>query len=382
MTTQYQARHPSYHMGYYYLNNRLREEIANGNVSEVKGPDGLSLYCYTRQCAYNRNWNPTTRVARGLILDHEAQEIRATPFPKFFNYGEIGHDDIPRGVPFRVYEKVDGSMVTVFQHKGRWLTATKGSFQSDQAKWAADQLAECKAGNHLVPGTTYVMEAVYPENRIVVKYNFSGLVLLGAFARDGHEWDYKDVAALSKKLGCWYAEEIPSHSCLDHLTVKAASLGADQEGWVVRFDDGYRLKIKGDEYCRLHRLVSRVTPLAVWEAVKNGESETTLQEIPEEFRADFCAIRSLLFVRAGVIYDGLNRLNQETKGWTDKELGLKLDELDPQLRKLIFPYRKGGGRLSGPALDSLYNMIRPTGNVLEGYTPSTAMNRFQEAKDE
>lgn len=138
MTTQYQVRHPSFHMGYYYLNNRLQEEVANGNVAEVKGPDGLSLYCYTRKCAYERNWNPTTTVARGIILDHEAQEIRATPFPKFFNYGEIPHEEVPRGVPFRVFEKVDGSMVTVFQHKGRWLTATKGSFQSDQAKWAAD----------------------------------------------------------------------------------------------------------------------------------------------------------------------------------------------------------------------------------------------------
>lgn len=382
MTTQYQVRHPSFHMGYYYLNNRLQEEVANGNVAEVKGPDGLSLYCYTRKCAYERNWNPTTTVARGIILDHEAQEIRATPFPKFFNYGEIPHEEVPRGVPFRVFEKVDGSMITVFHHKGRLLTATKGSFQSDQAKWAADQLADSGAGKHLFPSHTYVMEAVYPENRIVVKYNFSGLVLLGAYTEHGLEWEHKDLVSLSGKLGCWYAKEIPAHSCLDHLASKASSLKSDEEGWVVRFDDGFRLKIKGDEYCRLHRLISRVTPLAVWEAFKEGKHAEVVKDIPEEFHSDFWQIVATLTGQGLDVIGKVSRAAKENESLSDKELGLKLHTLDPQVRKLIFPYRKAGGALVGKAKEAVYDMIRPTGNRLEGYTPSNAMNRFQESKEE
>lgn len=381
MTTQYQVRHPAFDMGYYHLASRLKDEVAAGNVSEVKGPGSLSLYCYTRQCAYSRNWNPATRVARGLILDHKEEVIVAAPFPKFFNYGEVA-DEVPRGVPFRLFEKVDGSMVTVFQHKGQWLTATKGSFQSAQAKWAADQLAGYNVNRHLPPNTTYVFEAVYPENRIVVKYNFSGLVLLGAYDPDGREWEHQELAPLTNKIGCWVAQEVPAHCCLDHLTAKAASLGADQEGWVVRFDNGYRLKVKGDEYCRLHRLVSRVTPLAVWEAFKEGKHADVAKDIPEEFQSDFWQIVAQLTDRGIGVLGKVSRAAKENKELSDKELGLKLHTLDPQVRKLIFPYRKAGGKLVGKAQVALYEMIRPDGNVLEGYTPSTAMNRFQESKEE
>lgn len=65
----------------------------------------------------------------------------ATPFPKFFNAFERG-ESIP-DLPFETFEKVDGSLITIFWHAGEWRTATKGTFGSAQALWAAERLKGC-----------------------------------------------------------------------------------------------------------------------------------------------------------------------------------------------------------------------------------------------
>jgi RNA ligase len=116
-------------------------------------------------------------LARGLVPDREARVVRATPFPKFFNHGEMAAP-IP-DEPFVADEKMDGSLAILFHDGDRWRVATKGSFDSPQAR-----LAELWLAAHplhlLTPGTTYLFELIATDNRIVVKYDFEGLVLLGA----------------------------------------------------------------------------------------------------------------------------------------------------------------------------------------------------------
>ena len=43
-------------------------------------------------------------------------------------------------LPFETMEKLDGSLIIIFHHNGRWRTATKGSFTSSQAQWAENFL--------------------------------------------------------------------------------------------------------------------------------------------------------------------------------------------------------------------------------------------------
>jgi RNA ligase len=43
-----------------------------------------------------------------------------------------------------------------------------------------------------------------------------------------------------------------------------------EEGVVVRFASGLRLKLKREEYVRLHRLVTGLTPRRIWEMLKDG----------------------------------------------------------------------------------------------------------------
>jgi hypothetical protein len=58
----------------------------------------------------------------------------------------------------------------------------------------------------------------------------------------------------------------------------------NQEGVVVRFNDGTRMKIKGEEYVRLHRIMTGLSNVDIWEILKNGESiEQYLENVPDEF---------------------------------------------------------------------------------------------------
>ena len=64
---------------------------------------------------------------------------------------------------------------------------------------------------------------------------------------------------------------------------------------------------------------------------------------------------------------------------TDKEVGLRLAELPPDVRRLIFPFRTNGGKLlEGRTREVIFRMVRPTGNQLAGYRPSYAINRVLE----
>ena len=368
--------HPAHKMPFPQLLERLRAARDNRLVTERSGPDGLTLFTYTDRCVYDGAWDDITMAARGLILDPGAGRIVATPFPKFFNAGERGQP-IP-DLSFEPMEKLDGSLIIIFHHQGQWKTATKGAFDSWQAQWAKEYMQGTDL-SVLRPGTTYLAEGVHPQNRIVVHYPEPALVLLSAYDDKGHEVAFNDLVDLSAAVG-WRTARRMSFASMVELMVHTKGLPRSQEGFVVRFDNGLRLKLKGDEYKRVHALISRITPLAMWEAMLAGDDmEAIRREIPEEFLDDFDDIVRLLreildnrLAKVAAVAASLAHLS-------DKEVGLQLPQLDEEARPFIFPFRKSGGKLlEGRTRDVLFRSFRPTGNVLAGYTPSYAMARVMD----
>ena len=333
-------------------------------------PTGLALYIYAPRCVYEDGWNAFTMIARGLVLHPAERRVVATPFPKFFNAGER-HGDIP-ALPFEAYEKLDGSLIIVFHHAGRWMATTKGAFDSAQALWAQSRLDAADL-SPLTPGTTYLFEAVYPENKIVVHYDEPALVLLGAYDGDGLELSYAALQALSERLG-WRAARRHAFASIADMVAHTHTLPADSEGFVLRFADGTRLKLKGDEYRRIHALISRCTPLAMWEAMAAGDDlDAIRRDLPEEFWGDFDDIIRCLQARIDAVERRVAEVAASVSHLSDKELGLALATLPADARPYLFGYRKSNGRIEGKARASLLRQIRPTGNDLPGYVPSYAM---------
>lgn len=369
--------HPARSLSFGELASGLAESVAAGLVNESIGTDGLRLYCYSKAAVYDRAWTTFSLMARGLIVDTGAGRVVATPFPKFFNIGEREDIYIP-SLPFEVFEKLDGSLIVIFWHNGQWKTATKGSLNSDQAQWAAKYMATCDLGP-LEPGTTYLAEAIYPENRIVIRYDYAGLVLLAAYGEDGYEVPHDQMQGTAEALG-WPLAERHAFDSISALVGHVKTLPADEEGFVLRFANGLRLKVKGEEYRRIHSLVSRVTPLAVWESLQNGDDmEAIRRDLPEEFWTDFDMISRLLGHGINRIAATVADAAATVASLSDKEVGLQLARFDEPVRKLIFPYRKRGSEFMADSRSrqAAFRLIRPTRNELAGYVPSSAINRFE-----
>ncbi|WP_343241885.1 MULTISPECIES: RNA ligase [unclassified Streptomyces] len=253
--------------------------IESGHVSRKQHPElPLSIYTYTRTCQYERAWNAVTTRCRGLVADDETGAIVAWPFEKFFNVGEHGLG-LPYAPalpvePFEVYDKVDGSLGIVFHYDERWHVASKGSFTSEQATWATRRLRAADTGA-LDPRSTYLVEILYPENRIVVNYGERrDLVLLAAYAHDGTERVLGGAAVEWRPIGSvvrsWPAPELARllEMTADNIRIDGQEVtGTDAEGYVLRFASGVRTKAKTADYVRLHKVITGVTERDIWRSL-------------------------------------------------------------------------------------------------------------------
>lgn len=235
----------------------------------------LTIWNYTEKVQFEMLWDEITIACRGLVTD-DSGKIVARPFKKFFNIEEEKYNPTEE---FEVFEKMDGSLGIVFKYGDEVVYATRGSFTSDQAKWMANYGKEYNFQNILVEGFTYLFEIIYPENRIVVDYNGQErLVLLGIIETEtGVEVPYDDIVMDGWDIVNKY------DGIKDYKTLKGL-VDDNAEGFVVRFSNGDRMKIKGEEYLRLHKIMTNFSTRNVWETLSNGEDlMASLVDVPDEF---------------------------------------------------------------------------------------------------
>lgn len=359
--------------------NGLIEAEKNGLVS-VNKQGNLHMFTYTNECSYSGSWNLFTRAARGIIINSETKEIVALPFPKFFNLSE-NKDPIP-DLPFSAYEKLDGSLIVLWWNpfENFWQCSTKGSFSSDQAKMAQSIVNGWPNKNVLHQGTTYLMELIGPKNKIVVNYPSDELVMLGGYALEPNSSiDFDYFKQVGEVLGIRSAKKFGFSSISDLVNKADHELTKDEEGFVVHFENDLRVKIKSAEYKRIHAIISKLSPLSVWGLLKDmpDQVDNMRKELPEEFWTDFDMINFLLKKNIYIKLNKIAAIHNETKHLSDKELGLRLNSIDPEIRPFVFPYRKAQGALTGAFREAIYRSIRPTSNRLEGYLPSGFVSRAQ-----
>lgn len=241
----------------------------------------LLIWNYTKKCQFEKNWTEETMMARGLITDSEGN-IKARPFKKFFNYGEMPMESMPEGLPM-VYEKIDGSLGILYWIDNMPFIATRGSFTSEQAAMGTKMLHDFLKDNPFTfkEGYTYLFEIIYPENRIVVDYhNDKRLILLGIINNETGE-----EINLVEDDSPFYATTYYGMFDMTQLSILKQNTN-NREGLVLKWPNNFRLKIKFDEYVRLHRLLTGITARKIWELMSNGDSLKPLYEnVPEEFSA-------------------------------------------------------------------------------------------------
>lgn len=260
--------------------DRLERMIAERYVNVQTHPafPGYRIYNYGQKTQFDRFWNRITTQCRGLIVDSNDNVI-ARPFPKFFNLGEL--PQIPDG-NFVVQEKMDGSLgIGYLTPDGDVAIATRGSFDSEQARWATgwvNRRPECAQfiRDHINDGNTPLFEIIYPSNRIVVDYGSrSELVYLTVIdMKTGFD---------ANNMRTWPGTAAPYYPGLDLETVTTTQRD-NHEGFVLRWECGTRAKVKHEDYVRLHRLLTGVNARTIWELLSNHQSiDKLLDVVPDEF---------------------------------------------------------------------------------------------------
>lgn len=257
---------------------KLLEEMMNeGLVVKQNHPEAdLFIYNYTAKAQYDRVWNEVTLNCRGLILD-AGMNVVARPFKKFFNLGEHENQHIPSEA-FEVYEKMDGSLGILYWHNNRPFIATRGSFISDQSV-KANQILNHKYAhvlNRLNPNKTYLFEIIYPENRIVVNYgDTEDLVLLAIVDnKTGNEEPLEDIGF----------PVVKRYHGVNDIHLLQTLEEENKEGFVIRFASGLRYKVKFKEYMRIHRIITQVSNISIWDYLREGNTlDELLDRVPDEF---------------------------------------------------------------------------------------------------
>lgn len=256
----------------------LNKMIEENYVSVRKHPTAeLYIYNYTPKAQYDRVWNDVTLQCRGLILDGDMNVVSRT-FKKFFNLEELQPEEIPN-LPFDVYDKLDGSLAILYWVDNLPYIATRGSFESEQAIKGTEIFY--KKYSHLIPTLdktkTYLFEIIYPSNKIVVDYgDMEDLILLTVIDnKTGAEHNLEGTIGFPI---------VKKYDGLNDYTKLKALEENNKEGFVIRFSNNFRMKVKFAEYVRLHRIITQCSNLVIWEhLMEKRELNDLLDKVPDEF---------------------------------------------------------------------------------------------------
>lgn len=265
--------------------NVLRSYIDNNLIIANKHPEyDIWILNYSPRVQSKDFWDDYTLSCRGLVIDDQGNII-ARPFRKFKNIEEHQPHEINMLQEFDVFEKMDGSLIIVFYYQPRmkWIVASRGSFISEQSV-EAQKILKAHDYDIMDEDNTYLFEVIYPENRIVVDYGDKrDLVMLAVIdTKTGHEMPYDVVNEIySKHFTIVRKYEVKGINNLKQLREREED---NKEGFVVKFADGMRVKVKFDEYVRLHSILTNVSNLTVWEHLMNNyDFDILLDRVPDEF---------------------------------------------------------------------------------------------------
>jgi len=288
------------------------------------------------------------RECRGVCFDLEGRLI-SRPFHKFFNVNQIDETQAHRidlTQPHVILEKMDGSMIRPLPIGDAYRLSTKMGITdvSMQAEvWLADHPNyDLFIRDMIGAGLTPIFEWCsrkqkividYPEDRLVltaVRHNRTG-VYYGMHALRYCQEDY-DLDLVRE-----YAGTVDN---MEALLSETRDLEG-QEGWIIRFDDGHMLKLKGDAYVSMHRAKDSIMR-------ENGVIEMILAEKLDDVKPVLSDDdRRRLEDFETKFYAGLNRTASEwavenqmirsVYGNDRKRFAMeKAPHLDPHLRGSVF----------------------------------------------
>lgn len=336
--------------------HELEEEYG---IEAVRHPSlPLLILNYGLKTPNSLKTHPIVRECRSLVLEDGSWDVVARSFPRFFNQGELGDEEFDWS-DYTAVEKVDGSLILLFQYGGNWLVTTKRSWAQGPVSGFAMGRPETdmtweglfrsclkplphSLHEYLNPHVCYVFELVSPFTQVVRYYEEPAAYLLAAFARNGAEMNEFYLEGVAEALGVRLPEtyDIADDVALCKFRERMSDLDPTFEGLVLRDKDGRRLKFKTASYQRLHRFLNNGavnTPRGLLPVVL-GQSEHVLDHFPHLLPAYFDLVESIHgpHGRMLAVWDRAKGLQEQ------KAFALFVTRHCPRLSSVLFQARKNG----------------------------------------
>lgn len=296
----------------------LDEYVSLTSISLEKHPtEDLFIYGYHSNLEEsNIIWDEYNKHCRGLIIDSEGN-VHARPFYKFFTYRKYINENTlllsenqTFSIPdqkFKIFEKVDGTMTTLYWANDMPFLATQRSFTNPNAKKATEILYEkySHTFSKLNRDRTYIFEAVFPETNVLIDYGDSNdLYLIGVIDNETSEnLPLEDIGFPRAKEFTGEYGNLTNFEEIQNLNLP------NQEGFVIVYDNGERIKVKFPWYKDAHFIMNQIilrekqlyllnrmlskklgvnnkmlNSLEIWSALKNKKNiENIFKHIPETF---------------------------------------------------------------------------------------------------
>ncbi len=211
---------------------------------------------------------PIRTECRGLIFDKSGKLI-SRPYHKFFNVNEKPHtriEEINLNEPHVILEKLDGSMIRPIPCDTGFRLATKAGvtnvamnaevFIADKPDYSSfieycldlewTPIFEwCSRKNRIVVD--------YPEDQLIltaVRLNFEGIYLRYDIMK---QYIHHLQIPVVKTISCDDRTDIWNWNYSTSYVVDQIRKWEDDEGVVIRFDNGNMAKIKADDYVLRHK---------------------------------------------------------------------------------------------------------------------------------
>jgi hypothetical protein len=262
----------------------------------------LVLFKYKRDYWYQVNWDPNldwddiSKAARGIVFNRKTGELLAKPYDKFFNLNqseETKIENLPKG-PFTATKKIDGCLAISYFYKGELCIASSGSLKYDISTWATEWARKNLNVLGFIPGYTYIFEVVHPKFKIVIDYGEEeNLILTGAKCIDTNkEVSYEQLMHMANMIDC---DITPAYffQSIEEVIEECKELPYTEEGYVLTYPNGLKVKVKSQAYCDVHKMIENLTPLTFWRAwdCKTREAPKDIAaDLPDEFKEEIDAL--------------------------------------------------------------------------------------------
>lgn len=261
---------------------------------------------------------------RSVVINLKTEEIVIAPFKKFRNLNECPENDIKvvteeikNAKTVEITNKLDGSMQCVRWYNGEIFMSGSQAINPDMSWRLADGILRLTDNNKCMakenPSLTFIYEYISLPDAHVVKYTKEqeGLYLIGI--RDvntGRQYSYKEVAEYAAKYHVPMTEIFDK--TFDEVLEEVKTIKSDEmEGFVISID-GHMIKVKGDDYTQIHRVLSKISSInLIIQSVAEDKVDDLYSKVPAAYKP---RVRIVEKIVRGYISD----MESETSKWYSK----------------------------------------------------------------